>query len=264
MNFVSFAGNTYSMGLSTDSNARPVHNVTLAGFEISESEVTVAQYKACVDAGICTLPANSSGYCNYAANRVSHPVNCLAWDQALAFAQWVGGALPTEAQWEYAAKSKGQNITYPWGNTFPDCTYADFYLGLTTYCQGQGTTAVCSYPLGNTADGLCDMSGNLWEWMMDEWHNNYNGAPINGSAWCTDPSCTTVVVNRVIRGGSWANNENAITTTYRNPTLQTSKPNYIGFRVARPMSQQCAQGVCTRCGDGVVNGTEVCDDGNRI
>ena len=109
------------------------------------SEVTVAQYRACVNAGACSAPnctdANvSSGVivCNWSQNRETHPVNFVSWTQMREFGAWVGADLPTEAQWEFAARSRGQEITYPWGNTEPDCSYADFVHN-NANCGGSGT-----------------------------------------------------------------------------------------------------------------------------
>ena len=83
---------------------------------MAKSEVTVAQYKVCVDEGVCSAPATGR-YCNWGkSGREQHPVNCVDWNQARTFSKWAGGDLPTEAQWEFAARSRGQNITYLWGD----------------------------------------------------------------------------------------------------------------------------------------------------
>ena len=148
-------------------NERLQREVTVPDFWMMRNEVTVEQYRACVNAGAFTaLGCNEATEesadgqdwlsCNYAHNRETHPVNHVAWTQMRTFGTWVGADLPTEAQWEFAARSRGQNITYPWGNEAPNCDYAD-YLS----CAERGTSAVCTHNPGNSAEGLCDLAGNL-------------------------------------------------------------------------------------------------------
>ncbi len=132
--------------------------------------------------------------------RAHHPVNCVTWRQAKKYCAWAGGRLPSEAEWEYAARSGGQDITYPWGNETATCDYAvmdDGGIG----CGTDSTMAVCSKPAGNTAQGLCEMAGNVWEWVEDYWHYGYDGAPTDGTAWVNDPPRTTSA--RVERGGTF-------------------------------------------------------------
>ena len=116
-------GGSFEMGSNNHSREQPIHTVNVPSFEIMKTEVTVAQYQACVDAGECTEPDTGGyeGHCNWGrSGRENYPINCVDWLQARAFSKWVGGDLPSEAQWEYAARSQGQNIIYPWGNAFPE------------------------------------------------------------------------------------------------------------------------------------------------
>lgn len=125
-------------------------------FELDVTEVTVAAYQACVDAGVCTVP-KSGERCNWGRRgRGAHPINCVDWEQANAFCGWAGKRLPTEEEWEYAARGNAGR-TYPWGETAPSRT---------KLCldRGDGTCPVCSRPSGSTPSGLCDMAGNVWEW----------------------------------------------------------------------------------------------------
>jgi hypothetical protein len=202
---------SYMMG--RDDGARiesPKHRVNIQhSFYISKTEVTVKQYKKCVDAGICSKPNDSSenGLCNWGVrNRDLYPINCLNWYQARTFAKWVGGDLPNEAQWEYAARSRGQEIDYPWGNESPTCQ-----LGSYQDCMRE-ISAVCSTPSGNTMQDLCDMWGNEREWVLDEKpeFEGYFGGVSGGNAVCEDAQCDTVInpnsqisnqKHRIIRGG---------------------------------------------------------------
>ncbi len=136
-----------------------------AGIEFTRSEVTVAQYRACIEAGKCTAPRSKSDdkYCNWGyTDRDNHPVSCVDWHQATAFCAGAGGRLPTEQEWEKEASNKGTR-EYPWGNQQVSCDYAVWRQG-GRGCGRDSTWPVCSKPKGNSASGLCDMSGNVWEW----------------------------------------------------------------------------------------------------
>jgi len=190
--WVTIPGGSFMMG-SGNGDEEPRHQVTLRSLQMAKTLVTVEQYKACVDAGACTAP-NTGGYCNWdAAGRTQHPINCVDWNQAKTFSEWVGGRLPSEAEWEYAARSAGKDQEYPWGNEEATCQRAVF-----SGCGSNGTAPVCSKPQGNSEQGLCDMAGNVWEWVQDWYHDSYDGAPIDGSAWESPEGS-----NRVLRGGSW-------------------------------------------------------------
>ena len=99
---------------------------------------------------------------------------------------------------------------------------------ISDFCVGE-TTPVCSYPTGNTAQGLCDMAGNAIEWMEDDWHENYEGAPADGSAWVENPRRS----DRINRGGAWSSNETGARAAYRFPHDQWFSHQYYGFRLAR-------------------------------
>jgi len=154
-----------------------------AGIEFAKTETTVAQYRACVEAGKCTEPNSKSENksCNWGhSGRDNHPINCVDWNQAKAFCEWAGGRLPTEDEW-YAEASNGGERAYPWGDQEVSCDYAIWGDGSRTDgCGKDSTWPVCSKTRGNSVSGLCDMSGNVWEWISTP----------EGSA-------------RVVRGGSW-------------------------------------------------------------
>jgi iron(II)-dependent oxidoreductase len=175
--------------------------VTVPSFEMLKTEVTVNQYKACVDAGKCDKPRDKSdsSYCNWGySDRGNHPINCVDWSQARAYCQWTGGRLPSEAEWEYAARGGGKSRKYPWGDQTATCDYAVMSGEGKNGCGQDRTWPVCSKQSGDTIQGLCDMAGNVWEWVEDLYHDTYKGAPADGSAWTSGGE-----EKRVIRGGSW-------------------------------------------------------------
>ena len=164
LDFVAISGGVFMMGdqrESPDANELPVHSVTVPDFELMRTEITVAMYRRCFDAEECSEPSTGE-QCNWTANaglKEAHPINCVSWHQLMVFAAWVGARLPTEAEWEYAARSQGQNILYPWGDEEPTCSLAN-----TWPCSASptlSTFAVCSLPDGNTDQGICDMAGNV-------------------------------------------------------------------------------------------------------
>jgi formylglycine-generating enzyme required for sulfatase activity len=187
----------------------PVHAVTVPTFEMLRTEITVSQYGECVTAGSCTEPGTGTNANWNDPGYEDHPVNYIDWQQAVDFCTWAGGRLPSEAEWEYAARSGGQDITYPWGNDAATCAYAVMNEG-GWGCGMDRTWTVCSKPAGNTTQGLCDMAGNVWEWVQDWYHSDYTGAPIDGSAWEDSGSI------RVIRGGSFGNTSYYVRAAYRN------------------------------------------------
>jgi len=214
-------------------NERPAHEVTVPRLAMLKTEVTVSQYSQCVDAGACSEPFFSSEYLSYnwkEQGRENHPVNGVSWNQAKDFAAWVGARLPSEAEWEYATRSAGKDSDYPWGNETPDCDYAVSTWGVS--CIFNTTMKVCSMTKGNTAQGLCDMAGNVEEWVDDDYHDNYEGAPRDGSAWIDNRPRGE---NRVVRGSSWKEAHGFFRTTYRRSLQADDYRDTIGFRLARTL-----------------------------
>ena len=230
--WVTINGGKFTMG--TDSgdkrfeNAKPIHEVAIKTFDMSKTAVTVEQYAECVIKGGCTEPATGD-YCNWGVTgRQLHPVNCVSWKQANQYAKFAGGRLPSESEWEYAATSGGKNQKYPWGNDEPTCDKAVMYANGGYGCGKHSTMPVCSKTAGNTAQGLCDMAGNVWQWVQDKYQNSYNGAPADGGAFEAAGSL------RVIRGGSFYNvTARNLRADFRNQTGPDSSSDIIGFRIAK-------------------------------
>ncbi|OQC42802.1 MAG: Serine/threonine-protein kinase pkn1 [Deltaproteobacteria bacterium ADurb.Bin058] len=228
--WVRIAGGTFEMGSNDgDFDEKPVHSVTVPTFKMTKTEVTVDQYGACVDAGSCSAPGTGT-YCNWdKSDRGSHPINCVDWDQAQAFANWVGGRLPSEAEWEYAARSGGRDWKYPWGDEDATCERAVMDDDGGDGCGRDSTWPVCSKPSGNTTEGLCDMAGNVFEWVQDLYHSSYDGAPTDGSAW-EKPTGSY----RVNRGGSWFSIAGGVRAAVRFRDVPRNRDDVgLGFRLAR-------------------------------
>ena len=227
--WVRIPGGSFNMGSEDgDSDEMPVHIVMVPTFEMGKTQVTVDQYRACVEAGACTAPSTSE-WCNWGqSDRGKHPINCVDWNQAQAFATWAGGRLPSEAEWEYAARSGGGDCKYPWGDEDATCERAVMNDGSGYGCGRDSTWPVCSKPSGDTTQGLCDMAGNVWEWVQDWYHDSYNGAPTDGLAW-ESPTGSY----RVFRGGSWGSGAGGVRAANRNSGLPGNRNDFVGFRLAR-------------------------------
>ena len=193
---------SFMMGSVDIAQAMPVHEVTFdQGYFIRTYEVTVREYEVCRAEGECGQPSSADwdGY-GWGTNQVEygradHPQNGLTWGQAIAFCTWVGGRLPTEAEWEYAA-SGPVHRRYPWGNQpSPDCEHAVIETE-TPGCGTGGTWPVGEKPAGASAVGAMDMVGNVQEWCQDCFHRTYEGAPGDGSAWTTGCDHS----NKIIKG----------------------------------------------------------------
>jgi len=181
--WIGFAAGRFQMGSDEQWTAKPRHEVTVPAFEMSKMMVTVEQYAECVRAGQCDAPDSESidsFECNWERpNRELHPVNCVDWNQAQQYARYQGARLPTEAEYEYAA-GDGRGLIYPWGDDPPT---EDRISSPKHDRRYQNHSApVCSKPAGNTARGLCDMTGNIRSWTLDRFEYGYVGAPTDGSA----------------------------------------------------------------------------------
>jgi formylglycine-generating enzyme required for sulfatase activity len=218
VDWVEIPGGRFMMGSDASSETAPRHEVTVKTFLMAKTPTTKAQYARCVAAGRCAAPP-----CRWPAaeGEGEHPVVCVSWDDARAYAKWAGGRLPSEAEWEYAARGAGGDRMFPWGDEAPTCARAR------VFGCGRGAVPVCSTPAGSTAQGLCDMIGEVWEWTEDGWHKSYLGAPADGGAW--EPGGPT----QVNRGGSWDYEGRVIRNVDRNQTGGVEHSDDLGFRPAK-------------------------------
>jgi len=223
-------GGQFRMGtVGRDRDERPPHLVILKAFSIARTETTVAQYRACVDAERCKEPSLTPEKCNWQhGDRDDHPINCVDWPRARAFCEWAGGRLPTEAEWEYAARSGGKDQEYPWGTEEPTCERAIMHDGSGKGCGKGRPWPVCSRTAGNTEQGLCDMAGNAWEWVSD-WYD----AEYYASSPPRDPPGPQSGSRRILRGGSSQSAAVFLRAANRNPKRPNRASSYYGFRCAR-------------------------------
>lgn len=219
---------SFMMGQDGESREMPVHKVTLAApFAMGKSEVTFDQWEACTQDGGCGgLYPGDAGF-----GRENRPVVGVSWNDAQSYVQWLSRKtgksyrLPSEAEWEYAARG-GTTTKYYWGD--------DIGAG-NANCENCGsifdskkTAPVCSFP--KNPFGLCDMAGNVVQWVEDRWNATYGGAPEDGSA-REDGDLR----RRVMRGGSWFNGRRYLYPAYRNGDAPTVRNGKLGFRVARSL-----------------------------
>lgn len=240
---VQIPAGTYTVGREVEEFPAegPTHTVTLGAFEIDVYEVTNSQFRSFTNAEDCPGPAvegnpdpcvydgavQSNTRFDYWTNGTyrKYPVLNVRWDQADAYCRWLGKRLPTEAEWEVAARGSDAYL-YPWGNEEPTCADANF--------EGCTPDSVSRYDLegGVSPFGAMFMAGNLAEWTAD-WYNAdyYTWGPTD------NPQGPQTGSSKVVRGGSWYCPATKVTTTYRdhaNPMLQY---NTIGFRCARSVAE---------------------------
>lgn len=199
-------------------------------FLIDKYEVTVGQYRRCVDAGGCTVMTDfpklpPSLPCNYIIpGRDLHPMNCLTWDQARGYCQWLGMDLPTEAQWERAARGATDDRAFPWGDEYPTCDQANITLLPFERCVGATTSSVGLHPAGATPEGCEDMIGNVEELVLDWFSNDYYTMASSR----VDPTGPATGSNRLARGGAFGV---ALPVYDRSRQIPQNAPkNEVGFR----------------------------------
>jgi formylglycine-generating enzyme required for sulfatase activity len=220
----------YSMGATYAYGATPVHTVNVPAFYMDIYEVTNAKYKAFCDATSRSYPwdPDFGGMPNYITNPAyaNYPVVNVSWYDAQAYAAWAGERLPSEAEWERAAKGNSDNRQYPWGDTWND-SYAN--IGDNPADGHTYTAPVGTYLNGVSPAGCYDMAGNVCEWCEDDMHWGYTGAPTDGSAWVDNPRGSL----RSLRGGSWLYDYSFTRCAERDGYDPLNRTNLNGFRCAR-------------------------------
>jgi len=211
----------FSMGSDSGlKEEKPVHSVDLDAFWIDQTEVTNEMYAKCVQDGGCTQPSNPAHFND--PNYANHPVVYVSWIDANKYCTWADRRLPTEAEWEKAARGMDGRV-YPWGDTI-DCSLAN-YWGQENGCDGN-TTSVGNYPTGVSPYGALDMAGNVMEWVSSK----YEQYPYNPTDGREDLSVSGA---RMVRGGAWNLTGNFVRSTRRDWYGPSLKRNYIGFRCSR-------------------------------
>lgn len=240
---VSIPAGTFSMGCDgkrddveggCDDGEKPAHKVTLKAFKLAKTETTVGQYMACVDASGCPPPEwkdkDAPDYYKSLGNGLTdqnYPIVGVSWDNANAYAKWLSKEtgknyrLPSEAEWEYAARG-GSDTAYPWGNAIGEGN-----ANCNSACGDKFnyTSPVSSFAANGY--GLHDMNGNVWEWVQDRWHGDYKGAPVDGSVWESGDSAS-----RVLRGGSWNYDAQSVRSADRGDSTPGDRNGNSGFRLA--------------------------------
>lgn len=226
-------GDAFNEGLEQE---LPVHKVCITkDFYLDKYEVTNGKFEECVKAGKCTAPHKSTSYtrssCYGNPEFKDYPVTYVDWDQASAYCNWAGGRLPTEAEWEYAARGGLEGKRYPWGD--------DIKCGDANYGR-YSSSSVCGDHSGKPNDthkvgsyqpngyGLYDMAGNVWEWTADWFDEGYYAqSPAN------DPGGPSSGRRRVLRGGCWTLDPNDLRVSLRVHLFPDAQNFKYGFRCAR-------------------------------
>jgi len=213
-------------GENCNSYEKPAHQVSVPAFEMGRTEVTFEQWDVCVAFGGCEHLPDDEGW-----GRGDRPVINVSWDDIQGYIRWLNRQtgkhyrLPSEAEWEYAARA-GRTSQYSWGDQKPVCRTNLVNGARFRGCKEKRTAPVASYPVNRF--GLYDMHGNVGEWVQDCWNKNYQGAPSDGSAWLSG-ECG----RRVLRGGSLGGLAGRLRSAYRNYLDRDYRILRFGFRLAR-------------------------------
>jgi formylglycine-generating enzyme required for sulfatase activity len=253
LSMVKIPGGTFTMGcVSGDrcgDDEKPAHRVTVNSYWMDEHLVTAREFEKCVSAGVCQAAATSGAeadrpFYNWGkSDRADHPINGVDWNAANAYCSWQGKRLPTEAEYEFALRGGSEGNRYPWGNSeTPPPGYGnyadesrhrhlphhfDYFHFFRGYDDGYvGTSPVCTF--ARNSYGLCDISGNVWEWCAD-WYDKdyYRSSPSR------NPKGPSLGEARVMRGGSWDSDPREDHASGRYHLKPTDRCCRFGFRCVR-------------------------------
>jgi len=232
----------FQMGCDTDHNGEvdclrveqwkaelPLHTVYLDEYYIDRVEVTNSNYRRCVDSGVCSAPVDTKSYSRefYFGNPEfdNYPVIFVSWYQAETYCEWAGKRLPTEAEWEKAARGTAP-IAYPWGDNQPDCSRANLFDNPSrSQCVGD-TSEVGANPEGASPFGVLDMAGNVGEWVSDWFGVDYYSS---SSTWI-NPTGPDSGEYKAIRGGRWDYDWLNNRTASRHSQIPNAESYSVGFR----------------------------------
>ena len=217
-------------------NEEPPHSVQVDAFWIDQTEVTNKMYALCVEAGVCQEPTStgSDTHSNYYGNAEfdNYPVIFADWSMAKTYCEWAGRRLPTEAEWEKAARGENASV-YPWGDTFDgslvnfcDTNCSSYWANKSFNDEFADVAPVGSYPTGKSVYGALDMAGNVWEWVssLDKPYP-YDATDGRENLDSSDA--------RVLRGGAWRYDNNSVRSAFRNRYFPSNSDSSVGFRCSR-------------------------------
>jgi formylglycine-generating enzyme required for sulfatase activity len=218
--------------ISCSSDETPLHKVYLDDYYIDVYEVSNAAYRMCVEAGICSRPALTDSLTRsryyYETTYQDFPVIYVSWGYANTYCDWIGKRLPTEAEWEKAARGTEDVRIFPWGDSNPTCSLANSYnMDVGDYCIGD-TNWVKEYLNGKSIFGLLNLAGNVSEWVND-WYDSeyYEISPYD------NPLGPPVGTNKVVRGGSFSAYWSHLRVSDRTSVSLNRGEYYLGFRCAK-------------------------------
>ncbi len=237
-------------GIACEGDELPHHRVALSPYAIDRMEVTNYQYQLCVAEGVCEAPdyVKSKTVTEYYGTEQykDYPVIYVSWYDAYNFCNWAGKRLPTEAEWESAARVKYENdvtpdIAYPWGDTTPDCNLANHYYTRVTgdtqsyeYCVGD-TSEVDSYPTGASRFNVLNLAGNVKEWVNDWYSPSYYNNLATG---ILNPPGPSIGEYKVIRGGAFNSKKIYLLTADRQFDFPERSYYDVGFRCSYPIPEE--------------------------
>lgn len=222
----------------------PLHEVGLSGYVMDKFEVTVGLFQKCIDENVCTnenaeephyRTSSENDQCNIGnPDRLNHPANCVTWYGAKAYCEWLGKRLPTEAEWEYAAKS-GKSAMYPWGDT-PKASCKNNVMYDETKGDGCGNNV--TFPIGSRADGVSehgiyDLAGNVTEYTNDWYEKNFYSTAEAAQKDTQGPAEPEKNKSKVVRGGSFIYGEDRARSSFRSSAELDGSAINFGFRCVK-------------------------------